>query len=81
MAAVGEQLTEFVHEQDEICGISVSTREKEDVLLIWNTNSELASESRILDCLRLILPDTDFLSTFYKRMLFWIFYLVQKFIF
>lgn len=67
MAAIGEQLNEFVHEKDEICGVSVSTRDKEDVVLIWNTNAELAKESRILDCLRLILPDTTFLATFYKR--------------
>jgi translation initiation factor 4E len=67
MAAIGEQLNEFVHEKDEICGISMSTREKEDVVLIWNTNAKLAKESRILECLRLILPDTTFLSTFYKR--------------
>lgn len=69
MAAIGEQLTEFVHEKDEICGVSISTRDKEDVVLIWNTSAEFAKESRILDCLRLILPDTNFLSTFYKRML------------
>jgi len=66
MAAIGEQLNEFVHEKDEICGVSISTREKEDVVLIWNTNAELAKESKILECLRLILPDTTFLSTFYK---------------
>lgn len=67
MAAVGEQLNEFVHEKDEICGVSISTREKEDCVLIWNTSAELAKESRILECLRLILPDTTFVSTFYKR--------------
>jgi len=66
MAAIGEQLNEFVHEKDEICGVSISTREKEDCVLIWNTSAELAKESRILECLRLILPDTTFVSTFYK---------------
>jgi len=66
MAAIGEQLGEFVNEKDEVCGVSISIREKEDVLLIWNINAELAKESRLLECLRQILPDTHFLSTFYK---------------
>lgn len=66
MAAIGEQLNEFVHEKDEICGVSISVREKEDVLLIWNRDAELAKESKIMECLHLILPDTSFLSSFYK---------------
>jgi hypothetical protein len=69
MAAIGEQLNEYVSENDEICGISASLREKEDVLLIWNTNSESASKSRIFECVHKLNPDIVFLSTFYKRKL------------
>ncbi|OXA49987.1 eukaryotic translation initiation factor 4E type 3-B isoform X2 [Folsomia candida] len=66
LAAIGEQFNEFIHEKDEICGISISTREKEDCILIWNTNAELAKDSKILQYLSLILPDTVFIATFYK---------------
>jgi len=66
MAAIGEQLQEFVTPKDEICGISVSVREREDLVLIWNINAIEAREARIFDCVRMLLPDTTFLSEFYK---------------
>lgn len=77
MAAIGEQLNEFVSENDEICGISVSTREKEDVLLIWNTNAEAAKTSRVFECVHMLMPDTSFLSTFYKREYFLPIFILQ----
>lgn len=67
MAAIGEQLNEYVGETDEVCGVTVSIRDREDVVLVWNTNAQVASQARIFDCVRLLLPDTNFLSTFYKR--------------
>lgn len=76
LAAIGEQFNEFIHEKDEICGISISTREKEDCILIWNTNAELAKDSKILQYLSLILPDTVFIATFYKRKSIRICYLI-----
>jgi len=66
MAAIGEQLNEYVAENDEVCGVSVSTREREDVVLVWNANAKAASQAKVFDCVRLLLPDTNFLSTFYK---------------
>jgi len=66
MAAIGEQLNEYVSENDEICGISVSVREREDLVLIWNTNASEAINARIFDCVHMLLPDTTFLSEFYK---------------
>lgn len=69
MAAIGEQLNEYVAEDDEVCGVTVSIRDREDVILVWNTNAEVAAQAKIFDCVRLILPDTNFLSTFYKRKL------------
>lgn len=67
MAAIGEQLNEYVADDDEVCGVSVSIRDREDVVLVWNTNAEVASQATIFNCVRLLLPDTNFLSTFYKR--------------
>lgn len=69
MAVIGEQLNEYVAEGDEVCGVTVSIRDREDVILIWNTNAEVATQATVFDCVRLILPDTNFLSTFYKRKL------------
>ena len=67
MAAVGEQLNEYVSAQDEICGVSVSVRDREDLLLIWNKSASEAGAARVFDCVHLLLPDTVFLSEFYKR--------------
>jgi len=67
MAAIGEQLQEYANPNDEICGISVSMKDKEDVLSIWNTNADKAAEARIFECVHMLSPDIIFLSTFYKR--------------
>lgn len=67
MAAIGEQLNEYVAEEDEVCGVTVSIRDREDVILVWNTNAQVAAQAKVFDCVRLLLPDTNFLSTFYKR--------------
>jgi hypothetical protein len=66
MAAVGEQLNEYVSANDEVCGVSVSVREREDIILIWNTNAAEAQNARIFDCVRLLMPDTPFAAQFYK---------------
>ena len=66
MAAVGEQLNEYVGPNDEICGVSVSAREREDIVLIWNTNAKEHHLARVFDCVHLLLPDTAFVSD-YKR--------------
>jgi len=66
MAAIGEQLNEYVATNDEICGISVTVREREDTITIWNTNADEADRAKIFDCVRMLLPDTTFLSEFYK---------------
>ena len=31
LAAIGEQFMDFLHDDDEICGLSVSPREKDDL--------------------------------------------------
>jgi len=66
MAAVGEQLNEYVSDKDEVCGVSVSVRDREDIILIWNTNAAESQNARIFDCVRMLMPDTPFASQFYK---------------
>jgi hypothetical protein len=58
-----------IGEGDEVCGVIVSIRNREDVVLVWNTDTEVAAQTKIFDCVGLLLPDTNFLSTFYKREL------------
>ena len=67
MAAVGEQLNGYVSKDDEICGVSVSVRDQEDLLMIWNKLASEAGHARVFDCVHMLLPDTAFLSEFYKR--------------
>jgi len=66
LAAIGEQFIDFLHEDDEICGLSVSPREKDDLIQIWNLNSKAVQQSRVLEKVHSLVPDVRFNAEFYK---------------
>ncbi|KAF6019701.1 hypothetical protein EB796_021929 [Bugula neritina] len=66
LAVIGEKLSESLVEGDEIGGVSISVRDRDDVLQIWNTKSSLAGNANIHDSLTSLLPQVEFLTFFYK---------------
>jgi len=66
LAAIGEQFCDEVHDGDDVCGLSVSPREKDDLIQIWNVRSEDVGQSRVLDKVHQLLPDVRFNAEFYK---------------
>lgn len=67
LAAIGEQFSDEVHDGDDVCGLSVSPREKDDLIQIWNIRSEDVGQSRVLEKVHKLLPDVRFNAEFYKR--------------
>ncbi len=67
LAAIGEQFTDFCGEADDVCGLSVSPREKDDLIQIWNVNSRAVEDSRVLEKVHMLMPDIRFNAEFYKR--------------
>ena len=78
LAAIGEQFIDDVCKGDDICGLSVSPREKDDLLQIWNIQSEAVEESRVMEKVHKLLPDVRFNAEFYKRKNFDIFNRVKR---
>lgn len=66
LAAIGEQFEDSVREDDEVCGISISVRERDDIIQIWNSNAKAEEDATILDKVRHLLPDVDLFDDFYK---------------
>lgn len=66
LAAIGEQFEGHLAPGDEVCGISVSVRERDDLLQIWNYDSTIISEATIMKKVHSLVPDIVFGAEFYK---------------
>ena len=67
LAAIGEQFMECLAPGDDICGLSVSPREKDDLIQIWNKDKQVEPESHVLEKVHQLVPDVRFNAEFYKR--------------
>lgn len=70
LAAIGEQFSDSLADDDEICGLTVSVREKFDVVQLWNVNAALASKASVINKVIRLLPEVDFAEPLYKRKYF-----------
>ena len=67
LACIGEQFSSQCSENDEITGISVSIREREDLIQIWNSNSIEADRATVIEKIKNeLLPEVQFSAVFYK---------------
>ncbi|KAG7189631.1 hypothetical protein KM043_017311 [Ampulex compressa] len=66
LAAIGEQFAESVAVGDDICGLTVSIKDREDLIQIWNTNAALALKANVLQKVHSLLPSVTFITEFYK---------------
>ncbi len=75
LALIGEQFESVISEGDDICGLTISIRQHDDIIRLWNTNA-LSKNQNLLNRAKEIVPNAELRSPFYKGM--WIFTEAQK---
>ncbi|KAJ8679683.1 hypothetical protein QAD02_015470 [Eretmocerus hayati] len=66
LAAIGEQFSDSLAEGDEICGVTVSIRERDDLIQVWNVDATLAEKSSVIGKIHSLVPEVTFTTEFYK---------------
>eukprot|EP00111_Clytia_hemisphaerica_P024145 TCONS_00071184-protein len=66
LALIGEQFKDLISEADMIVGASVSIRDRDDILQIWNNRSVEASDAKVIKKLGELVPGLDVSGAFYK---------------
>ncbi|GFT03109.1 eukaryotic translation initiation factor 4E type 3-B [Nephila pilipes] len=64
LAAIGEQFVDFLSKGDDVCGVSVTVRDKDDIVQIWNSDASVNNDikSKVYD----LLPGVKFIAEFYR---------------
>ncbi|XP_064633467.1 eukaryotic translation initiation factor 4E type 3-B-like [Lineus longissimus] len=67
LAAIGEQFCDYMCEGDDVTGLSVSIRDRDDIIQIWNCDAKLAEQSKIVEKVKKLVPNVVFSAIFYKE--------------
>jgi len=65
LAAIGEQFGPVLSNDDDICGVSVSVRQFDNVIEVWNSNAS-SNVNAVLARIKTIVPTVELRNPFYK---------------
>lgn len=60
---------------DDVCGVSVTVREKDDVMQIWNSDATRGDPQNIMKKVYELVPGVRFSTEYYRRTCFHGFFL------
>lgn len=66
MFLIGEQFEEYVAADDDVFGLSVSSRFNADIFTIWNKNSNAYEKAKVVEKLKETLDPIELQSPYYK---------------
>ncbi|UYV84954.1 hypothetical protein LAZ67_X004090 [Cordylochernes scorpioides] len=68
MAAIDEQFSDCLAPGDEISGVTINIKEREDLVQLWNKNANLANKGKVIEKVKELIPGITFIKCFYKGL-------------
>jgi len=66
LGVIGEQFSQILAEEDDICGLSISMRKDESVITLWNKKAIVLNINRVSSLINRLLPRAQYSFLSYK---------------
>jgi len=66
LAAIGDQFQQYLQDNDEVNGVTVSIRLSDDIVQVWNRDASEEAQQKLLKRIKQVVPNLRSIASYYK---------------